>query len=123
MKIWCSILANLILLSLSTGAIAQISVIDSVTIAVDVDEFQRIIRANIKATNLEQILIETQKQLGIQERVAADKDSVIVYAHKSVEALKEAMEEQRPSWLDRFYVGLAVGVIVETVLIFLVGNQ
>lgn len=101
----------MILLFSSTGATAQISVLDSNRVVIEKMEFRHIVLTQVRARYLADLLDQTQVKAGILERLVDDRDSALAVSDSSIELLRNQIEEQEPSWLDRFIIGYPLGVV------------
>lgn len=61
-----------------------------------------------------------KEQVGIYKRIVDDKDKIIDIRNQFIDNLKEQLEEQRPSWWNKFSIGLATVAIIVLSLLLLI---
>ena len=70
----------------------------------------------LSAVRVEKKLLN--EQINVYKRIVDDKDKIIDIRNQLIDNLKEQLEDQRPSWWNKFSYGLATGaVIILTILL------
>jgi dynactin complex subunit len=100
----------------------KISKTDSEKVVVDKEEFKHIINVNIEKTMQDSVVSILKNVVDVQERMLADKDSIVSLQKTDMEFLKKQIKDNTTPWWNRWIPGWVSGIITTLIAVLLIAH-